>query len=186
VLVHAGDRGVHRHDPLHLAFRSGRALDCGQQLGPGAVDGPGGEALLDRVPLPEPFRDVRPRRTHAEPPRDPLHRLPHVHRRTSPPLRRGEQRRQHRPLLVGDLLPSCHGSTLAARHPETVYQHAPAGLRPSPPRRVAVLSSGDARRLRSAGLWRTCGPRYVPLQAVVGLAAGPTIGACHDATAFGF
>src|SRR4051794_1848426 len=91
---------------------------------PGAIGRPVRKALVDRVPLTEPIWHVTPRRARTEPPRDSLHRRAHVHRRSAPPLRGREQRRQHRPLLVCDLLSSRHAPTLSARRPETLYQHA--------------------------------------------------------------
>lgn len=143
MLVHTGDRGVHRHRPLHLALRGRNALDRGQQSCPGTVRGPVGEPLVDRAPVPEPLRDVTPRRTGPEPPRDPLDRPPHLHRRPSPALRSREQRRQrqHRPLLVCYLLPNRHDSTLTAWHARSVYQHA-LGLLARDTGRFAPRSAG--------------------------------------------
>src|SRR5215213_4028866 len=55
VLVHSGDRGVHRHRPVDVSGRSRGRLNRGQDPCPGPIGRPVGEPLVDRVPVPEPL-----------------------------------------------------------------------------------------------------------------------------------
>lgn len=119
MLVNPGDRGVHRHRPVQLTGPVTGPLDRGEDLRPGPILRPVREPTVDRVPVPEPLGDVPPRRTRAEPPHDPLQRAAHIQDRAAdaPPHR--EQRCEHRPRLVRDLLPERHPPRLAETDPES-------------------------------------------------------------------
>ncbi len=122
MLMHAGDRGVDRHHPIEPARRVGLPLHLGEQPVPGAVVRPPGEPLIDRVPLPEPLRQITPRRTRPVLPRHPLNRETMIRPRPRPPRHRRHQRLQNGPHLVRDLA-TRHPSRLAHRPPKPLDQH---------------------------------------------------------------
>ncbi len=70
--------------PSRFPSGVGLLLHLGEQLLPGAVPGPPVEPLVDRVPLPEPFRNVTPRRTGPVLPRHPLDSEPVIRPRPRP------------------------------------------------------------------------------------------------------
>src|SRR5690606_2929675 len=120
--MHSGDRGVDRDDPVDLPGGVGLLLHFGEQLLPCAVRSPPVEALVDRVPLPEPRGHIAPRRARAVLPRHPLDRKTMVRPRPRATLHRRHQRLQHVPHLVRDLL-SRHDSRLAHATPKPLDQH---------------------------------------------------------------
>lgn len=76
MLVRTVDRGVDRHGPLHHPDRVVADLDFLEQAGLGPVRFPPGEPLIDRLPRPEPFRQVTPWSTRPQPPQHPADHLP--------------------------------------------------------------------------------------------------------------
>src|SRR5690625_4947119 len=170
--MHARDRGVDRDDPVDFPSGVGLLLHLGEQLLPGAVPGPPVEPLVDRVPLPEPFRNVTPRRTGPVLPRHPLDSEPVIRPRPRPTGHRRHQRLHHGPHLVRDLL-SRHRSRLTHRGAEPLDQHAlaPAAGEWSPARAQA-LSRAPWRAVEIAAI--TAGVSWasvVSMREIVGVEA---------------
>src|SRR5690606_20143576 len=103
MLMHPRDRGVDGDHPLDLTGGVSELVDLGEQSLPGTVSGPPVEPLVDRVPLPEPLRNVPPRRAGAVLPHHALERATVIRPRPTRRLDRRQHRLQHSPHLIRNL-----------------------------------------------------------------------------------
>src|SRR5512142_1986726 len=126
VLVGADHGGVDRDDPLHR-LPVGVDLQIGEDPLPGTVRGPPPMPLVQRLPRAVPLRNVPPRRPRGQLPHDPVDHLPVIPPPPATPARRWQQRRDPRPRLIGQLMPSNHQTR--EQHPTRSAGQA-LGLRP--------------------------------------------------------
>lgn len=84
-------RAVDRRDPVDVAALVSHRLDLLEEARPDPGLRPAIEVLVDRVPVPEPFGQITPRRPGAKPPRRLDHRAS-VYRRTARSLHRAGNR----------------------------------------------------------------------------------------------
>lgn len=117
VLVRAHDGGIHRDVPVDLADRVGCCLELLQQSLPGAVRRPEPMALVDRLPRPEPLRQIAPVHPGPHPVQDPVITC------------RRSRHRPHRPLLTGRNGRNCSHST-SDRSPRSPRPMRGATIRP--------------------------------------------------------
>lgn len=124
MLVHAGDGGVDRRHPVQITTRMSNALHVFEDVRPDAVAGPPVEVAVDRVPVPEPLRQVAPGCARPEPPRHGLDDRSPIDRRTPSRLRWWEQRADELPYVSETA--SRDDTTRASRDAANVtFSHTP-------------------------------------------------------------
>ncbi len=182
-------RRIHRQQLLDVLDHRGVEPEYRRHLGEhrvvGAVQGPSVMPLPHRLPRSEIGWQVPPWATSAESPCDPLQYQTMVTEPVAPlALIRWHHRFDSRPKLIRNHTHSRHRPIVARQRPP-IRETRPNGAWPQPAQACGGSSAvpvGSDRRVCEG----PAGPCHVPLTAVVGLAADPTIGACHDATALGF
>ncbi|CAK7286792.1 hypothetical protein SGPA1_41052 [Streptomyces misionensis JCM 4497] len=141
MLVGPHGGGVDTHDgPVDGADGIRVLLDVGQEPVPGAVGRPAAETFVDRLPRPVPLGQVPPCRTRGQLPQNPVDHLTAVPHRPAHP-RRSQQRLDHRPRLIGQLMTTHHEQTNDA----DTLRTRPRGFRsPAPPQGLRD-ASGEGR-----------------------------------------
>jgi hypothetical protein len=122
VLMHPRDRRIDRDHPVQLPELVTARLDRGQDSLPGAILRPPVEPFEHRVPRPETFRQVQPRRPRPEPPRDSLDHHPMIQPRPGPTLDPRQQRLNHSPRLIRNHITLMHVSIVTQARPKSLDQ----------------------------------------------------------------
>jgi len=105
MLMSADRCGVDVDIPVDAARSIHDGLDVLEQPFPGVVGRPQLMPLLDRLPRAETLGQRAPLAAGAEPVNDPVDHLAVVPPSAAPIVARGQQRLQHRPLLVREIPP---------------------------------------------------------------------------------
>lgn len=142
VLMRTGNRRVHRHCPADLPV----PISGGQQplmdLVPGAVAGEVAVPPPHGLPWAELSRQVAPRNPAPVSVDDALHDRPRVRERAALAARSGrKERRDQRPLIIGEELEARHPSRVSAR-PLNLYKTRPSeGTLAGPPTFIGKFES---------------------------------------------
>jgi hypothetical protein len=153
MLVHPGDRGIHRHHPIDVTGRIGLGLQLTQHLVPGAIGGKPPVSFPRGLPRSELLRQITPGHARAKPEHDPFDHLPVITKRPPPTSIRGwQQRLDPRPTLISQHRGPRH-------HPSIQPQHAK--IRETRPDMWAGLSSGQGEAVSPAVAGETASVRSV-------------------------
>lgn len=105
MLMRTDDGGVHRDVPVDLTRGIGRGLDIPQQTLPRSVPRPQQVPFIDRLPRPEPFRQITPLHPGPHPVQNAVDHLPVIPPPATAPIADRRERPQPFSLRVAEIAP---------------------------------------------------------------------------------
>jgi len=105
MLMRPHDGGVDRDIPVDLILRVGRGLNLLEQTLPRPVGRPQPVPFVNRLPRPEPFRQVTPVNTGPHPVQNPVDHLPVIPPPATTPVTDRQERPQPFPLGITQITP---------------------------------------------------------------------------------
>jgi hypothetical protein len=145
VLMSAHHSGIGAHRPLLALGLITASLQLAHDLGPGPIQRPAAMPAIDRLPVPEPLRQIPPRASHPGPEEDPIDHLPVIGPPATPRRISGQEPPQALPLLITQVMAIQLIKHRTDLHDPSAKIH---GTRPR----------GQSRRGRALTRTRPCGP----------------------------